>query len=143
MFCCFKQKTAYELRISDGSSDVCSSDLVKADLTYAWSVRTIWGIDGAGARQQAVSGDNVFANRGVVTPVGKIAAFAYLVDRDEAAMQSCRMSSPSFRARRHGSQPLRNSTLTSHLSYGCHSDWHRHPKVYAAGMFTSAAPIHL
>src|SRR3546814_3685555 len=45
---------------------------VKADLTYAWSVRTIWGIDGAGARQQAVSGDNVFANLGVVTPVGKI-----------------------------------------------------------------------
>src|SRR3546814_5845195 len=25
----FKQKTAYELRISDGSSDVCSSDLVE------------------------------------------------------------------------------------------------------------------
>src|SRR3546814_2462631 len=27
MFCLFKQKTAYELRISDWSSDVCSSDL--------------------------------------------------------------------------------------------------------------------
>src|SRR3546814_10625859 len=27
MFCFFKQKTAYELRISDWSSDVCSSDL--------------------------------------------------------------------------------------------------------------------
>src|SRR3546814_8515671 len=27
MVCCFKQKTAYELRISDWSSDVCSSDL--------------------------------------------------------------------------------------------------------------------
>src|SRR3546814_6970610 len=27
MFLVFKQKTAYELRISDGSSDVCSSDL--------------------------------------------------------------------------------------------------------------------
>src|SRR3546814_2449269 len=26
-FCCFKQKTAYEMRISDCSSDVCSSDL--------------------------------------------------------------------------------------------------------------------
>src|SRR3546814_5005748 len=25
--CCFKQKTEYEMRISDGSSDVCSSDL--------------------------------------------------------------------------------------------------------------------
>src|SRR3546814_9098639 len=28
---CFKQKTAYEMRISDWSSDVCSSDLVAAD----------------------------------------------------------------------------------------------------------------
>src|SRR3546814_7682400 len=27
----FKQKTAYELRISDWSSDVCSSDLIKVD----------------------------------------------------------------------------------------------------------------
>src|SRR3546814_9966483 len=27
-FVCFKQKTAYEMRISDWSSDVCSSDLV-------------------------------------------------------------------------------------------------------------------
>src|SRR3546814_19651714 len=26
-FVCFKQRTAYEMRISDGSSDVCSSDL--------------------------------------------------------------------------------------------------------------------
>src|SRR3546814_1333262 len=34
-FCCFifffKQKTAYEMRISDWSSDVCSSDLHEAD----------------------------------------------------------------------------------------------------------------
>src|SRR3546814_4096074 len=33
-FCCFfffKQKTAYEMRISDWSSDVCSSDLQAAD----------------------------------------------------------------------------------------------------------------
>src|SRR3546814_18591307 len=29
-FFCFKQKTAYEMRISDWSSDVCSSDLVRA-----------------------------------------------------------------------------------------------------------------
>src|SRR3546814_5866453 len=26
---CFKQKTAYEMRISDWSSDVCSSDLIR------------------------------------------------------------------------------------------------------------------
>src|SRR3546814_5747379 len=28
LFCFFKQKTAYEMRISDWSSDVCSSDLI-------------------------------------------------------------------------------------------------------------------
>src|SRR3546814_10430697 len=32
-FCCFKQKTAYEMRISDWGSDVCSSDL-GSSLTY-------------------------------------------------------------------------------------------------------------
>src|SRR3546814_10310681 len=31
VFFFFKQKTAYEMRISDWSSDVCSSDLVKLD----------------------------------------------------------------------------------------------------------------
>src|SRR3546814_12877529 len=31
MFFFFKQKTAYEMRISDWSSDVCSSDLVPPD----------------------------------------------------------------------------------------------------------------
>src|SRR3546814_16070760 len=30
MFLCFKQKTAYEMRSSDWSSDVCSSDLLVA-----------------------------------------------------------------------------------------------------------------
>src|SRR3546814_6285911 len=30
VFCFFKQKTAYEMRISDWSSDVCSSDLAHA-----------------------------------------------------------------------------------------------------------------
>src|SRR3546814_4036959 len=34
LYCCFfffKQKTAYEMRISDWSSDVCSSDLLSGD----------------------------------------------------------------------------------------------------------------
>src|SRR3546814_1887759 len=34
MFFCFKQKTAYEMRISDWSSDVCSSDLFGYGLSY-------------------------------------------------------------------------------------------------------------
>src|SRR3546814_7599130 len=32
LFFFFKQKTAYEMRISDWSSDVCSSDLHRSDL---------------------------------------------------------------------------------------------------------------
>src|SRR3546814_1070497 len=40
MFCFFKQKTAYEMRISDWSSDVCSSDLVPAALTDYIAGRT-------------------------------------------------------------------------------------------------------
>src|SRR3546814_7062189 len=38
MFFFFKQKTAYEMRISDWSSDVCSSDLITvADrIYYTW-----------------------------------------------------------------------------------------------------------
>src|SRR3546814_2836637 len=35
MFFFFKQKTAYEMRISDWSSDVCSSDLVYDDEALA------------------------------------------------------------------------------------------------------------
>src|SRR3546814_10792965 len=37
VFFFFKQKTAYEMRISDWSSDVCSSDLVDCDNSYLQS----------------------------------------------------------------------------------------------------------
>src|SRR3546814_1039923 len=38
----FKQKTAYEMRISDWSSDVCSSDLVRANRAAAnWLGRSV------------------------------------------------------------------------------------------------------
>src|SRR3546814_9932130 len=38
----FKQKTAYEMRISDWSSDVCSSDLTLTD--YEIGAKTDWAI---------------------------------------------------------------------------------------------------
>src|SRR3546814_1219552 len=34
LFFFFRQKTAYEMRISDWSSDVCSSDLVRGDVLF-------------------------------------------------------------------------------------------------------------
>src|SRR3546814_7669322 len=46
----FKQKTAYEMRISDWSSDVCSSDLMRV-ASYLVDGRPAWGLvtaDGEG-----------------------------------------------------------------------------------------------
>src|SRR3546814_9735871 len=50
LLCCFKQTTAYEWRISDWSSDVCSSDLVGRTVLTPGNVaygRTDGGIAGA------------------------------------------------------------------------------------------------
>src|SRR3546814_9270024 len=43
MFFFFKQKTAYEMRISDWSSDVCSSDLEATDIERYYSESAIPG----------------------------------------------------------------------------------------------------
>src|SRR3546814_5436382 len=45
MFFFFKQKTAYEMRISDWSSDVCSSDLDYRGGTCSLSNLGMFGID--------------------------------------------------------------------------------------------------
>src|SRR3546814_7019712 len=47
----FKQKTAYELRISDWSSDVCSSDLdVGSNVRNGLAIRRLWPVfDPAGS----------------------------------------------------------------------------------------------
>src|SRR3546814_15009416 len=43
MFFFFKQKTAYEMRISDWSSDVCSSDLTDPDLAFPYLLLLVSG----------------------------------------------------------------------------------------------------
>lgn len=116
---------------------------VKADVAYAWSVRTIWGIDGAGPRQQAVSGDNIFGNVSARTPVGKVAVFAYLVDQDEAAMQGFRMASQSYGARLDGTQTLGKAKIAYQLSYARQSDWHRNPNDYSANYYLADVGIDL
>src|SRR3546814_4649723 len=45
MFFFFKQKTAYEMRISDWSSDVCSSDLMVSSLTERNSEVTLRALE--------------------------------------------------------------------------------------------------
>src|SRR3546814_19813035 len=60
-FCC-KQKTAYEMRISDWSSDVCSSDLLAAgDLLQAFDTAARIP-DGASIALPPVSGDGAGAD---------------------------------------------------------------------------------
>src|SRR3546814_14790449 len=69
----FKQKTAYELRISDWSSDVCSSDLIVAALAVKdWMVRTntagtlvIW----PGVAEELLGGKARFVRAGVFKDV--------------------------------------------------------------------------
>lgn len=105
---------------------------LKADLTYAWAVRTIWGIDGTGARQRAVSGDNILANLSYATPIGTLTGFGYWVDQDEAAVQAYRLSSKTLGARLAGAQPIGKAKLAYQLSYARQTDFHRNPNDYAA-----------
>jgi len=100
----------------------------KADVSYVWSVRTIWGIDGHGARQQAVSGDNVLANVSYVTKLGTVTGFAYLVDQDELAVQSFKLSSQTYGVRIAGAKPLNKAVkLSWTASYATQSDYHNNP----------------
>ena len=106
------------------------------DVTYAWSVRTIWGINGTGARPTHVDGSNVFANLSYATPVGTLTGFAYLVDQNEAAVQGYRLSSQTYGARLAGSRPLSTAAqLAWQLSYARQSDWHRNPNRYDANYY--------
>ena len=115
---------------------------LKADVSYAWSVRTIWGVNGTGARQQAVSGDNLLANLAWTTPAGTLTGFAYLVDQDEAAVQAFRLSSQTYGIRLTGSRPLaRDIKLGWQASYARQADWHRNPNRYRANYYLIDATL--
>src|SRR3546814_7965532 len=58
----FKQKTAYEMRISDWSSDVCSSDLLRTNGVSVSSIQNIVILTGAGV--SAESGIDTFRDAG-------------------------------------------------------------------------------
>lgn len=108
----------------------------KADVSYVWSVRTIWGIDGAGARQRAVGGDTVLVNLSYATPVGTVTGFAYLIDQDEAAVQGFRLSSQTYGGRFAGSHAFsRDVKLSYQASYARQSDHHRNPNDYRADYY--------
>ena len=115
---------------------------LKLDLSYAWDVRTIWGVEGNGARQQGVGGDNIFANLTYATPVGTLTGFAYLVDQDEAEVQGYRLSSQSYGVRLAGAQPLGGGIkLAYQFSHARQSDYGRNPNDYAASYWLADAAL--
>lgn len=114
----------------------------RLDVTYAWSDRTIWGIDGQGARPQAIGGDNVFVNLSQATPYGTLTGFAYVVDQDEARISGFRMSSQTYGARFAGTRALSKAARLNYaLSYARQSDHHRNPQDYAADYYLVDAAL--
>lgn len=116
---------------------------VTADVTYAWGLRTIWGIDGVGARQQAIGGANIFVNLSAKTSLGTATAFAYLVDQDERVVQGYRLSSQSYGARFAGVRPIGAAKLAYQASYARQSDYHRNPNAYAADYYLADVGLDL
>jgi len=113
-----------------------------ADVTYAWSDRTVNGIHGAGARPTAVGGDNVFALLGYRTRLGALTGFVYLVDQDEAAVQGFRLSSQTWGLRFAGSARLGPGLSLAYVaSWARQSDWHRNPNHYAADYWLGEAAL--
>jgi hypothetical protein len=104
------------------------------DASYVWSVRTIWGIDGTGARAQAIGGDTFLGNVSYQTPVGKLTAFAYLVDESRTPLQD--NSNQTYGARLAGSLPVRSGIAVKYaLSYATQSDYADNPNRYRADYY--------
>ncbi len=109
---------------------------LKADVSYAWGVRTVWGVEGNGARPPGIGGDNIFANLSYATPVGTLTGFAYLIDQDEAAVQGYRLSSQSYGVRLAGVQKLSPAAKLSYqASYATQSEYGRNPNDYRADYY--------
>src|SRR3546814_6856333 len=98
LFCFFKQKTAYEMRISDWSSDVCSSDL---DLTIVLlatvplqdlkQIRELTDAAGVALVDCGVTGGQTVRQNGLVCLVGADeVAFARARPVLEIGRASCR-----------------------------------------------------
>jgi hypothetical protein len=96
-------------------------------------VRTIWGVDGTGPRQQSVKGDNIFATVSYPTPIGKLTGFGIIVDQDEAIVSAYQQSSQSYGVRFAGSRPLSKLVKLNYAaSYARQSDHGRNPNDYHA-----------
>jgi hypothetical protein len=113
-----------------------------ADVTYSWSVRTVNGRNGVGARPVSIGGDNVFAILGWRIKAGTLTGFAYLIDQDEAAVQNYRLASQTYGARFAGTVPLGKDVKLSYAASAARqSDYRRNPNDYAATYWLGEATL--
>src|SRR3546814_9023254 len=92
VLCLFKQKTAYEMRISDWSSDVCSSDL------FSLAIAAFWGIIAYKAGLRAY--DAYVLNQRPIGAVGIPLAVSYGVVCLGSAVGAVASLGPILRLRR-------------------------------------------
>lgn len=103
---------------------------VSLDATYAWSQRTVFGVD-AGPRQ-AFSGNYLFLGAGTGVGPLKVKGFAYLLDYD-AKEPVALNSSQTYGVRATAAFKLGGkATLDLMASYASQSDYKANPKTFSA-----------
>src|SRR3546814_9566289 len=89
-FFCFKQKTAYEMRISDWSSDVCSSDLLRMEVMRCGSFAAV-PLTLVKARFKALAGSRPYwIPPGSNHPLGVMGVIEGALEVAEIGRASCR-----------------------------------------------------
>jgi hypothetical protein len=115
---------------------------LSVDASYVWSVRTVNGVDGTGARPTAIPGSNWFGLVSYAAPIGTLTGFAYLVDQDLAAVQGFRLSSQSYGIRFAGSRPIAPGWKLGYIASAARqSDYRRNPNRYAASYYLAEANV--
>ncbi|MAF63345.1 MULTISPECIES: porin [unclassified Blastomonas] len=108
-----------------------------ADITYSWSVRSIFGID---SPLQSIGGDNLLAQLGGKAGPVAIKGFAYLVDQDQAERRQ--FSSQTYGARANASFALSPKLKLGIIaSYARQSDYKGNANSYSADYWLGEAQL--
>lgn len=112
---------------------------LKADVTYSWTDRTIFGYDSA---IQSISGGNVFATLSADLSTINVEGFAFLVDQDETGRRQ--FSSQTYGLRTSGKfEVSADANLALAASYARQTDWQDNPNNYAADYWLVDATLTL
>lgn len=108
-----------------------------ADITYSWSVRSIFGID---SPLQSIGGGNVLAQLGGKAGPVAIKGFAYLIDQDQIGRRQ--FSSQTYGVRANGSFALSSKLkLGIVASYARQSDYKGNANTYSADYWLGEAQL--